>query len=169
MSCSSTTNALEIVHNEPEEHSKRTLQAHIGVSLKYLWIILIPSVLLPNIAIAQPSTEEYLNPPVTVLPIQTVQKPKPKPLGYNPCSCVSYTKYRTGFTQSVGNAKNWPRNTDSPLPGGVVVFGGTVGHVMYIERVEGTTIYISDSNNTPCKLTHRTIQTTDSRILGYWR
>lgn len=94
--------------------------------------------------------------------------------GYNPCSCVSFIKYRTGYTASVGNARNWPINATEPQVGAVVVMDGKnhdgthTGHVALITAVSGDTLTIEDTNYKKCQYTKRVINTNDPLILGYW-
>ena len=93
---------------------------------------------------------------------------------YNPCSCVSFIKYRTGYTASVGNARNWPINATEPQVGAVVVMDGKnhdgshTGHVALITAVSGDTLTIEDTNYKKCQYTKRVINTNDPLILGYW-
>lgn len=91
------------------------------------------------------------------------------------CSCVLAVKRLTGFTQSVGYAKNWPRNTDTPQVGGVVITNesssGTykTGHVAYISVIQDDVITLDEWNYVRCKHTTRTIKVGDKRIIGFWK
>jgi len=88
------------------------------------------------------------------------------------CSCVLFAKRLTGFTQSVGYAKNWPRNTETPQVGGVVITsessGYNTGHVAVISAIEGDTLTLQEANFERCKHTSRKIKVDDKIILGYW-
>jgi hypothetical protein len=89
--------------------------------------------------------------------------------GYSPCSCVSYSKAKTGFSKSIGLARNWPTNSSVPVAGGVVVtWESRAGHVGYILAVTTTTITITEANYSHCKLTTRTLNINDKRIKGFW-
>lgn len=86
------------------------------------------------------------------------------------CQCVGYAKALTGFTQSIGRASNWPRNSTEPVVGGVVVTNESAsGHVGIILRVWEDTIVITEKNYIPCKVGTRELRKDDPRIKGYWR
>ena len=88
------------------------------------------------------------------------------------CSCVLFSKRLTGFTQSVGYAKNWPKNSEVPVIGGVVITsessGFNTGHVAVISEINGDTLTLLEANFERCKHTTRKIKTNDKVILGYW-
>ena len=87
----------------------------------------------------------------------------------NACSCVLFVKAKTGFTQSVGAARNWPINSQSPLPGGVVITReSSLGHVAYILEVNADSIVVIEGNYSHCKVTTRTIPLNSPIIKGYW-
>ena len=114
------------------------------------------------------------------------QPPKPKPqvkvtasqakrgvpTGYNACSCVSYAKYKTGFTQSIGAARNWPVNSQIPTKGAVIVtYESRLGHVGIVSHWDDTYVYLeSEANYSRCKMTYgRKILLTSKIIKGYWK
>lgn len=90
------------------------------------------------------------------------------------CSCVLFAKRLTGFNQPVGYAKNWPRNTDKPVVGGVVITNESssgsfnTGHVAYITQVNGDSFKVIEGNYVRCKVSTRTIKVGDKKIIGYW-
>lgn len=92
--------------------------------------------------------------------------------GYNPCSCVSYAKFKTGFTQSIGKARNWPTNSDTPSRGAVIVtYESSAGHVGIVSHWDDTYVYLeSEANYSRCKMTYgRKIAINSSIIKGYWK
>lgn len=94
---------------------------------------------------------------------------KKRNVSFDPCSCVSYAKAKTGFSQVVGYAKNWPINSAYPTKGGVVVTAeGFYGHVAYITEVYEDSFKVTEANFTKCSVTTRTIQLTNSNIIGFY-
>ena len=110
-----------------------------------------------------------------------VLKPKPKikvatakvelaKLEPSYCSCVSFAKSKTGFTKSVGLAKNWPRNSVIPVVGGVAISReSSAGHVMYITAVRDGEFDYTDANRVRCKLTTGTMKINNPILLGFWK
>lgn len=89
---------------------------------------------------------------------------------FNPCSCVSYAKYRTTYSQTVGNAINWPKNSSVPVEGGIVITNeSSRGHVAYIEKVYIDEIQVIEANYHSCQVSRRTIKLDNPVILGYWQ
>lgn len=85
------------------------------------------------------------------------------------CSCVAYAKALTGFSETIGLAKNWPVNSSVPVTGGVVILDASKdGHVAYITDVTATDFGIKEANYSRCALTVRRILLTDPTIVGYW-
>jgi len=84
----------------------------------------------------------------------------PDKWGYCTRQCVSYAAWAVEASgrsapRYYGNAKNWVdaayRNgvevSRTPQPGDVAIStSGTWGHAMYVERVEGARIYVSQYN-----------------------
>jgi len=108
-------------------------------------------------------------------PFQSDYTPPPKPVVKqisNPsiyCSCVLTVKAWTGYSTPVGFARNWPKNTDTPVVGGVVITNeGWAGHVAYIMEVTTETITVKEGNFRRCALSTRIIPLTSPVILGYW-
>lgn len=94
------------------------------------------------------------------------------PTGYSSCSCVSYAKYKTGFTQSVGKARNWPTNSDTPSEGAVIItYESSLGHVGIVSHWDATNVYLeSEANYSRCKMTYgRAIPIDSPLIKGYWK
>lgn len=88
--------------------------------------------------------------------------------------CTDYVaRHVSGITWG-GNAGAWPANAraagatvnKTPAPGSILVTNeGSVGHVAYIEKVEGDTIYFSEWNYAGLyKTTHRSMEITDKRV-----
>lgn len=102
---------------------------------------------------------------------------KAAPKGYNPCSCVSYAKYRSGINVGpVGRAKNHPVNQKYPSVGAIAIFSissgyyKNTGHAAVVESVdlEGFTFTVSEANYIPCKTTTRKIPLDDPTVIGYY-
>jgi len=94
---------------------------------------------------------------------------------FNGCICVSYARYKTGFTAQFGPlgkrgwAKYWPINNIIPTVGGIVVTNESAyGHVAYIEKVTADLIEVSHANYGSCGVRKTSYLLNDSRILGYW-
>lgn len=94
---------------------------------------------------------------------------------YDPCRCVTYARYRTGFREPIGTgkelgwAKHWPINSDKPVVGGVVITDQSkYGHTAYIEVVESDSFSVSHVNYGKCGLFRTTYKLNDSRIIGFW-
>lgn len=93
------------------------------------------------------------------------------PTGYSSCSCVSYAKYKTGFTKSVGAARNWPVNSDKPAVGAVIVtYESSIGHVGIISHWDASYVYLeSEANYASCQVTYgRKTPIGSPLIKGYW-
>lgn len=92
-----------------------------------------------------------------------------KPSGWYP-SCVIFAKQRTGFTQSVGAARNWPRNSSVPVVGGVVITRESyAGHVAVITAVRETDFDVIEANYVHGRVSTRTISIDSRVIIGYWK
>lgn len=92
-------------------------------------------------------------------------------LPYSPCSCVSYIRYKTGYTESVGLAKYWPHPDLFPTLHGVVVTNeSAIGHVAFIEGFDGNFMILSETNFINCRYTYgRRLKIDSDVITGYWR
>lgn len=93
------------------------------------------------------------------------------PTGYSRCSCVSYAKFKTGFTKSIGAARNWPVNSDQPSIGAVIVtYESALGHVGIVSHWDATYVYLeSEANYSRCRMTYgRKIPIGSPLIKGYW-
>jgi len=91
---------------------------------------------------------------------------------YNPCSCVSYSRWRTGINVgSIGVAANHPVNSKTPSVGAIIVLHSKPdGHLGAVESFTDTTVTFSDCNQDfKCKCGTRTYSLTDSRIVGYYK
>jgi hypothetical protein len=101
-------------------------------------------------------------------------KPK-KPLktaktGSNYCSCVLFAKSLTGYTKTVGNARNWTKNSKVPVVGGVVITNESrAGHVAVITAVRDGEFDIVEANYSRCRKGVRTLKINNPVILGYWQ
>lgn len=100
---------------------------------------------------------------------QKAQELKKKRTSSGFCSCVIYAKALTGYSQSVGYARNWPKNSLVPTVGGVVITNESrVGHVGVITAIDGDNITIIEANYSICRKTIRILNTSNPVILGYW-
>lgn len=91
--------------------------------------------------------------------------------GFSACSCVSAVKYWTGYTKSVGAARNWPVNGGTPQVGGVVISNYSwAGHVDLILGVDlgKRRMWVLGANWESCKVTERWMDMDDPNIIGYW-
>lgn len=82
------------------------------------------------------------------------------PWGMYNRECVSYTAWKVyqrfgknamPYWGGVGNANQWPGNTNrkfkTPKPGDVAIaYWGPYGHAMFVERVSGSQVYVSQYN-----------------------
>lgn len=92
-----------------------------------------------------------------------------KKRGSSYCSCVLYAKSLTGYSTSVGAARNWPKNSLVPVVGGVVVTNDSrIGHVGVILSINGDSITITEANYSRCRKSTRTILLSSPVILGFW-
>ncbi len=92
-----------------------------------------------------------------------------KKVKFDPCSCVSYAKSVTGYSTSVGAAKNWPITSQWPTVGAVVVLSESwAGHVAVVRAVKDNTIVIDETNYIPCQKGAREIEIDSPEIKGYW-
>lgn len=106
----------------------------------------------------------YYQAPIRPKPQIKIVKPK---VGY--CSCVLYAKAITGYREVVGYAKNWPKNSETPQVGGVIITNESyAGHVGVITQVQEDSITITEANYRKCQVTERTISITSTVIKGYW-
>lgn len=86
------------------------------------------------------------------------------------CSCTCYAKQQVGLTESIGSAKNWRPNSDTPVVGGVIIqSGGRDGHVALVLQVEPTRVYVREANYKPCQISERWLDLNSPNILGFWR
>ena len=114
----------------------------------------------------------YANPHQSQIIKKTAVKARPRPSGSkgNACSCVLTAKAMVGYNKTVGMAKYWPRNSDIPTVGGVVVTKESyAGHVAVILAVEQNRIYVKEGNYNRCKVSERWINLNNPVIIGYWR
>ena len=99
------------------------------------------------------------------------QTQKQKEVGYyNPCSCVSYAKWKSGIdVGSIKLAKNHPIDSQSPIVGAIVVFNlSPAGHLAVVTEVFTDTIVIAEANYSPCRVGTREVSRDDPTILGYY-
>ena len=99
---------------------------------------------------------------------------KPKTLSYNPCSCVSYARWKTGInTGPIGYAKNHPINSSTPQVGAIGITtesrGRTdTGHLFVVIAETETTITVSEANLQKCKVSQRVLEKDNPIIRGYY-
>ncbi len=132
-------------------------------------------IVFPNVAISQTIYDQNLRPQfeeIEATPevlaqadiLYNVQKAK---TGF--CSCVTFVKRLTGYVESVGKAKNWPKNSIFPQVGGAVITNESpAGHVAYIKAIVGNTMTLAEANYVPCEKSERKMVIDDPRILGFW-
>lgn len=125
-----------------------------------------------------PKPAKALEFPIQTTPayVKTPDEPKPtkkvKQVGYDPCNCVSWARYRTGINVgSIGVAKNHPINSDKPSVGAIIVMHSKpVGHLGAVESFTDTTVTYSDCNNDyKCGCGKATISLEDKRIIGFYK
>ncbi len=91
------------------------------------------------------------------------------PSPYDPCSCVSYAKAKTGQTEVWGQPNRLTPKTQVPQVGLVVLLNeGPFGHAAVVVSVSDTTIKITEANYIRCKVGTRTLLRADPRIRGYY-
>lgn len=103
--------------------------------------------------------------------LEEFTKLKPKPISYDPCSCVSYARWKTGINVgSIGVARNHPINSQIPKENAIVVMNSKypAGHLAVVAEINQDTITITESNATPCKVTSRTLPKNSELIKGYF-
>lgn len=101
----------------------------------------------------------------------TPSEPKPKPAPtYTYCSCVTFAKALVGFSTPIGYARYWPRNSQIPQVGSVVITSeGPFGHVAVVESIEGNQLILTEANYAKCRKTSgRRLSIDSPYILGYW-
>ena len=108
-------------------------------------------------------------------------KPKPKakvytqlnkPTAYNPCSCVSYARYRSGINVGpIGVARNHPVNSHSPSLGAILItYESKAGHASYVVDFDDKFVYVDEANYSSCRVTYRrAIPLTSKLIKGYYK
>lgn len=95
-----------------------------------------------------------------------------KPVGFNPCSCVSYARYRSGINVgSIGVARNHPVNSQTPSIGAIVItYESKAGHLSYIIDIDANYIYVDEANYSRCRVTYRrAIPINSPLIKGYYK
>lgn len=87
---------------------------------------------------------------------------------FDPCSCVSYYKYKAGISQatSLGNAKDLFPWFLEPRDSGMIITYDGGGHVAYYEKT-GDILKIFEANYIPCKTSTRQIRVGDPLIRGF--
>ncbi len=104
------------------------------------------------------------------------QKSKPKtkvykPVDYNPCSCVSYARWRSGInTGPIGVARNHKVNSQIPKVGALAVtYESSAGHLSYVVAIDANYIYVDEANYSRCRVTYnRAIPRNSKVIKGYY-
>lgn len=101
---------------------------------------------------------------------QAKPKSQTKGYGFNPCSCVSYARYKTGINVGpIGVARNHPVNSIVPVVGGLAVFGGSsTGHLVAVVALGPETFRIAEYNHVPCKYSERDIRYDDPLLKGFY-
>lgn len=103
---------------------------------------------------------------------QAQTQPKKKSnLGFNPCSCISFVRWKSGINVGpVGVAKKHPVNTQEPIVGAIMILNGkTTGHALFVEEVREDDVVASDCNSdNKCKCGTQIIKKDDQRIKGFY-
>jgi hypothetical protein len=86
------------------------------------------------------------------------------------CSCVLYVKAKSGINVgSVGYARNWPINSQTPKVGSIIVTSESrVGHVALVTSVGNNTVSITEANYKRCQEGTRTLPISSPVIRGYF-
>lgn len=128
------------------------------------------AVLTPDYAVAEQLYQDWLN-----AENQRKEKLRNKSGGYDPCSCVSYAKYKSGINVgSIGAAKNHPINANLPAIGAIVVMRvnsqqyANTGHLAVVTAIDGDYMTVSEANYVHCKVTTRKLLTNDYTVRGYY-
>lgn len=90
----------------------------------------------------------------------------------NLCSCVLYLEQKYGFNiGSIGQAKNWPINSQTPEVGEVVITSeSNLGHVAKIMDIREGNLILDESNYSKCQhTTGRKLPIDSPLIKGYWK
>lgn len=104
--------------------------------------------------------------PVPTKPVQLVAAPT----GYDPCSCVSYAKWKSGINVGpIGLAKYYPINSLIPIVGAIVITSeSAAGHNAVVTAIDSQYIYVTEANYIRCKVGTRKIPINSSVIRGYY-
>ena len=88
---------------------------------------------------------------------------------YNPCSCISYAKWKLGLPQSVywGNAWEIKSTSSQPYVGGLVITEEAKGHIGVVLGVNDGSVTITEANFVKCQVTERTIRIDSPFIKGF--
>jgi len=104
------------------------------------------------------------------IPVIQIEKPQTLAVMWNedfdPCSCVSYLKFKLGIPQSevLGNAWDLKPNSDTPKTGSVILFDSHAGYVFYSTSEK---VVFEEYNWQPCAKTVRTLPLDNESIRGY--
>jgi hypothetical protein len=119
----------------------------------------------------RPYKDEFTPPPKPQPPVKSKNTIRNVPgvSSGRDCSCVLFVKSKTGFSRSIGYARNWPKNTTAPQVGGVVITNESrAGHVAYITGLNSESIEVIEANYVKCKVSTRTIPLNSKIIMGFW-
>ena len=88
---------------------------------------------------------------------------------YDPCSCVSYAKWKLGVSQNVywGNAKNIKSTLKEPKVGGLILTYEGNGHLGVIISYTSQSITFDDSNYFSCRESRRDLSRKSLLIRGF--
>lgn len=117
-------------------------------------------------------------PQVIYQPYPSEFKTKPKPRtkrvvqtkGYDPCSCVSYSRWKSGiYTGRIGVARRHPINSQTPTIGAIVVTNESwAGHVGVVISVGDGQFTITEANYSRCRVGTRTLSINSKVIKGFY-
>jgi hypothetical protein len=88
----------------------------------------------------------------------------------NLCSCVLFAKAKSGRNPgSVGFARNWPVNSQTPQVGAVILTReSSAGHAGVVTGVDSEWVYVNDANYSRCRETNRKLPINSHLIRGYY-
>lgn len=132
--------------------------------MKKLIISLLVSFAIPVFA-SEPYAElpeVYANQFIVATNVPLVEK-------FDPCSCVSYGKWKMGVSQSIkwGNANQIVPNSLNPALQGIVILNeGRYSHIAHY-RLNGAFLSLDEYNYLPCEYSEREIPLDYPLIKGY--
>lgn len=134
-------------------------------------------------SLRKPQILQVYGPPKPANLPEKKEKPKPKlaskttkvstssqKLGFNPCNCWSYVKFKRAGIMPLGYgwAKNYPVNSQTPQVGAIIItYEGSKGHMGIVAGVTETKVIVDDYNYKRCGHTIRELPINSKLIKGY--